>query len=112
VAGEQADRVTDRFDGQREGRGSPKGFSAVEGTGGGEKMAASWSRGHRRGPSSWEGSTQRRGAWGGVETVKEGLEWAVHGDLGRPERNNDGNPDTGSPASACGRFRAPVGTSW
>jgi hypothetical protein len=28
---------------------------------------------------------------------------AVHSDAGRPERNNDSSPDTGSPASACSR---------
>jgi hypothetical protein len=34
--------------------------------------------------------------------VGGGLERAVHGGSGRPERNGGGSPDTGSPASACG----------
>jgi hypothetical protein len=77
-------------------------------------MAASRSRGHRRGPSSWGGSTRRRSAWGGVETVEGGLERAIRGGLGQLERNSGGSSNTGSLASACGplRFRAPVGTSW
>jgi hypothetical protein len=41
VAGEQAGGVTDQVGGRREGRSSPKGFSTVEGIGGGEETAAS-----------------------------------------------------------------------
>jgi hypothetical protein len=74
----------------------------VEGIGDGEKTAASQSRGHQRGPSGWGGSTQWHGAWGGVETVRGGLERVVCGGSGRPKRNGGGSPDTGSPASACG----------
>jgi hypothetical protein len=79
VAVEQAGRVVDLIGGRREGRGSPKGFSAVEGIDGGDRTLTSWSRGHQRGPSGWGGSTQRRNALGGVEKVREGLERAVHG---------------------------------
>jgi hypothetical protein len=79
VTGEQADRVADQIGGQREGRVSPDGFSTVEGIGGGERMAASRSRGHRRGPSGLGGSTRWRNAWGRVETVRGGLERAVRG---------------------------------
>jgi hypothetical protein len=66
------------------------------------KTAASRSRGHRWGPRGWGGSTRWRGAWGGVEMIGGGLERAVRGGSGRPERNGDGSLDTGSPASACG----------
>jgi hypothetical protein len=86
-------------------RGKQSGLvrvSTAEGIGGGEKMAASQSRVHRRGPSGWGGSTQRHGAWGGVEMVGGGLEHAIHSGSGRPERNGGGSPDTGSLASACG----------
>jgi hypothetical protein len=41
VAGEQAGMVADWIGGQIEGRGSPEGFSMVEGNGGGERTAAS-----------------------------------------------------------------------
>jgi hypothetical protein len=41
------------------------------------RSSASRGRVHRRGPNGWGGSTQRRDAWGGVEMVGEGLEWAV-----------------------------------
>jgi hypothetical protein len=74
VGGEQAGGVTNQFGGRKEGRVSPEGFSAAEGNDGGEQTATSWSRGHRRGPSSWGGSTQRCSAWGGVEMVGGGLE--------------------------------------
>jgi hypothetical protein len=97
VAGEQADRVADWIGGRREGRGSPEGFFVAEGIGGGERTAASWSRGHLQGPSGWGGSTWRRGAWGGVETDRGGLERVVDGGSGRPERNGGGSLDTGSP---------------
>jgi hypothetical protein len=79
VAGEQASRVVDQIGGRREWRGSPEGFSAMEGIGDGERMVASRSRGHQRGQSSWGVSTQRRDAWGGVETVGGGLEQAIRG---------------------------------
>jgi hypothetical protein len=79
VGKEQAGGVVDQIGGRREGRGSPEGFSMAEGIGGGERSAASRSRGHRRGPSSWRGSTLWRGAWGGVEMVGGGLEWAIRG---------------------------------
>jgi hypothetical protein len=79
VAGEQVGRVADRIGSRREGRGSPKGFSPVEVLGGGQRMVASWSWGHRRGLSGWGGSTWWRDAWGGVEMVVGGLEWAVRG---------------------------------
>jgi hypothetical protein len=72
-------RVADRIGSRREGRGSPKGFSPVEVLGGGQRMVASWSWGHRRGLSGWGGSTWWRDAWGGVEMVVGGLEWAVRG---------------------------------
>jgi hypothetical protein len=85
--------VTDRFGCQREGRGSPEGFSVVEGIGGGDKMAASWSRGHRRGLSGLGGSTWRCGAWGGVEMVEGGLKWAVRSGSGRPEMNGVGGAE-------------------
>jgi hypothetical protein len=74
VAGEQADGVTNWFGGQKEGRGSPEGFSVAEGINDREKTMASQSRGHWRGLSSLGGSTQRRGTWGGVEVTREGLE--------------------------------------
>jgi hypothetical protein len=77
VAGEQGGRVADRLGGRREGRNSPEGFSGVEVIGGGGRTSASRSRGHQRGLSSWGGSTRRRDAWGGVDTVGEGLERAV-----------------------------------
>jgi hypothetical protein len=74
VAGEQAGRVADWISVRREGRGSPEGFSTVEGISGGERTIASQSRGHRRGPSDWGGSTWWHGAWDGVEMVGGGLE--------------------------------------
>jgi hypothetical protein len=85
----------------------------AEGISGGVRTATSRSRGHRRGPSGWGGGTRRRSAWGGVETVRGGLEWAIHGGSCWPERNGGDSPDTGLPASTCGplRVRAPVGTS-
>jgi hypothetical protein len=46
---------------------------------GGEETVASRSRGHWWGLSDWGVSTQRRGAWGGVEMVRGGLERAVRG---------------------------------
>jgi hypothetical protein len=104
VAGQQAGGVRDRFGGQREGRGSPEGFSAVEGIGGGEATAPSQSRGHRWGPSDWGGSTQRHGAWGGVDTVEGGLERAVHDGSVWPEKNSGGG--------AKEQPRAPVRRSW
>jgi hypothetical protein len=76
VAEEQADRVADRIGGRREGRRSPESFSVVEGIGGGGRTSASRSRGLWKGPCSWGGSTRRRDAWGGVETVRAGLERA------------------------------------
>jgi hypothetical protein len=88
--------------GRREGRVSPESFSVVEGIGGGEKMVTFWSRGHRRGPSGWGGSTQWRGVCCGVETIRGGLERAIHGGSGRPERNGGGSPDMRSPVLACG----------
>jgi hypothetical protein len=72
MAGEQDSGVMDRFGGRREGRSSPVGFSTAEGIGGGEEMAASRSRGHRWGPSSWGGCTLRRGAWGGSRRSDDG----------------------------------------
>jgi hypothetical protein len=74
VAGEQAGGVTDWFGGRKEGRGSLEGFSTAEGINGREKTVASRSRGHQRGLSGLGGSTQWRGAWGGVEMTIEGLE--------------------------------------
>jgi hypothetical protein len=92
--------VADRIGGCREGRGSPEGFSTMGGISEEERTSASQSRDHRRGLSGWGGSTRQRSAWGGVETVGGGLEWDVHGGLGRPERKDGGSPDTRSPASA------------
>jgi hypothetical protein len=85
----------------------------MEGINGGEKTAASQSRGHRRGPSGWGGCTRQRGTWGGVETIGGGLQQAVRGGSRRSEWNGSGSPNMGSPASACGpqRFRAPVRSS-
>jgi hypothetical protein len=60
---------------------------------GGEEMAASRSRGHRRGPSNWGGSTRRGDAQGGVETVGGGMERAVHGGSVRTERNGGGGAE-------------------
>jgi hypothetical protein len=60
---------------------------------GGEETAASQSSGHQRGPSGWGGCTQRRGAWGGVETVGGGLERVVHGGSVRPARNGGGGAE-------------------
>jgi hypothetical protein len=77
VAGEQADGVPNWFGSRREGRSSPKGFSMMEGFGGGEEMATSRSRGHRQSLRGQGGCTRRRGAWDGVETVRGGLEQAV-----------------------------------
>jgi hypothetical protein len=74
----------------------------VEGIGGEEKMVASQSRGHWRRPRGWGGSTRWRGSWGGVKTIRGGLEQVVCGGSGRPERNGSGSPDTGSSASSCG----------
>jgi hypothetical protein len=54
------------------GGGSPEGLPAVEGIGDGVRTSASQSKGHRWGPSGWGGSTQRCGAWGGVEAVCSG----------------------------------------
>jgi hypothetical protein len=102
VAGDKAGGVTDRFGSRREGGASPEGFSMAEGIGGRENMVASRSGGHRRGTSGWGGSTRWHYAWGGVETVEGGLEWAVPGGSGRPEWNGGGSLDTGSLASACG----------
>jgi hypothetical protein len=65
--------VVDQIGSRKEGRGSPEGFSTAKGIGGGERTTASRSRGQRWGPSGWGGSTRRRGAWGGVETVGGGL---------------------------------------
>jgi hypothetical protein len=79
VAGEQAGRVVDRIRGRREGRSSLEDFSTAEGIGGRERTMASQSRGHRQGPSGWGGSTRRCNAWGGIETVRGGLEWAIRG---------------------------------
>jgi hypothetical protein len=90
VAGEQAGRVTNRFGSRRDGRSSLEGFSAAEGISGGEEMAASWSKGHRRGPSGQGGCTRQRGAWGGVEMVGGWLEQDVRGGSIRPERNSGG----------------------
>jgi hypothetical protein len=69
-------------------------------------MVASRSRGHRWGLSGLGGSTRWRGAWGGVEMIRGGLERAVCGGSGRPERNDDGSPDTGSSEGNRG------GVSW
>jgi hypothetical protein len=65
----------------------------VEGIGGGEEKAASRSRGHQRGPKGRGGCTQWRGAWGGVKTVRGGLEQAIRGDPVRPERNGGGGAE-------------------
>jgi hypothetical protein len=93
VAREQAVGVADLYDGRREGRGSPKGFSVAEGIDGREKMAASQSRGHRRGLSGWGRSTRWHGTWGGAETVRGGLERAVRYGSVRPERNSGGGAE-------------------
>jgi hypothetical protein len=93
VAGEQASGVTDRFGGQREGRSSPEGFFVVEGIGGREETAASQSRGHRRGLSGRGGCTRRRGAWGGIKTVRGWLEQAVRGGSIQSERNGGGGAE-------------------
>jgi hypothetical protein len=52
VVGELVGRVADWIGGRREGRGSPEGFSMVEGIGGGEGTAVSRSRAHGWRPSS------------------------------------------------------------
>jgi hypothetical protein len=53
------------------------GLSTVEGTDGGGKTPARWSRGHRLGQSNWGGNTRRRGARGVVDSAEERLERAV-----------------------------------
>jgi hypothetical protein len=80
---------------------------------GGEETAASRSRGHRWGSSGWGGCTQRRGAWGGVETVGGGLERAVHGGLVRPERNGGGGAEEQprAPARRSGELPTSVRSS-
>jgi hypothetical protein len=76
----------------------------VEGIGGGEETVASQSRGHRRGPSGWGGCTRWHSAWGGVEMVRGGLEWAVRGGSVRPERN-DGGGEEEQPKAPASRSR-------
>jgi hypothetical protein len=86
VAREQADGVTDRFGGRREGRSSPEGFSVAEGFGGGEETAARWR-------SGWRGCTRWHGAWGGVEMVGGWLERAAYGGSVQPKRNGGGGAE-------------------
>jgi hypothetical protein len=64
--------------------GSLEGLSAVEGISGGGRTLASQSRGHRRGPSGWGGSTQCCDAWGGVKAVGEEPERVVRGGSATP----------------------------
>jgi hypothetical protein len=54
------------------------------------------------------GERQRCGAWGGVETVGGGLEWAVHGGSVRPERNDGGGAEKQLRASARSSGEFPV----
>jgi hypothetical protein len=67
--------------------------------------------GWRRPADSGSAATRPSGEWwlelhdGLVNQFGEGWELtrgAIHGGVGRPERNDGGSPDTGSPASACG----------
>jgi hypothetical protein len=73
VPGEQAGRVADWIGGGEEGGGHTRWLVRSGG-----RTSTSQSRCHRWGPSGWGGSTRRRGAWGGVEAVGDGLERAVH----------------------------------
>jgi hypothetical protein len=93
VAREQSSRVADRIGGGREG-GSPEGLSVVEGISGGGKTLASWSRGHRRGPSGWEevlgdamlgvGSRWSERCWSGLSVVaqRRRARWRSGGEAG------------------------------
>jgi hypothetical protein len=76
-------------------------------------MVASQSRRHLRGLSGWGESTWRRGAWGGVETVRGWLEQAVSGGLVQPERNGGGGAEEQSraPATRSGELPASVRSS-
>jgi hypothetical protein len=73
--------VVDQFWGGGEEEAHRGGLSIVEGISGGEKTPTSRSRGHRMGRRGWEGNTQRRDTWVGVEAVGEGPERPVRGGL-------------------------------
>jgi hypothetical protein len=100
----------DQFCGRREGSCSPEGSSMAKGIGSMEEMAASRSRGSPAGPSSQGGCTRRRGTWGGVETVRGWLEWAVCGGSVRSERKGGRGAEEQSraPARRSGELLASV----